>query len=457
MAQDVGVLTEGSSPGAATPGETAFAARHERVVLAAILAGGLLVRLPFASRDQGVIGDIFTISAWAHAIAAHGFVAFTDTVTATVYPPLSMLIIGAAGAVSSIAPPGSAASDALLVFLLKLGPILADLGLALLVAHMLRERSARVRLGAAALICFNPVFWYLSAVWGQLDSIWVFFSVAAVYALSFGASNRGWLAFGLAVASKIQPLALAPLMVLVTLRDRGPRRLAIGVAIALALLVALSIPWLLGGGMATYLHQVWGTPPQLDVSAANIWYLLRGGAVSRLAVVGWRPLGLPIDAGTIGVALLALVVVAVCAALWWRRSAVGLALPAAILFMAPFMLLPGMRERYLLGALPFVLLVAVGWNVRVSTLGAWLAFGTLTLTLSVNLLAAAPPDRSLWTSIFLRGAAGPAVPFMRNLVLLAAAVNVVVFAWLVATLIRVGLLPGRRSAAVARESASSPG
>ena len=413
------------------------AAKHEGRALAAILLAGLLVRLPFAFFNAHVSVDMGIFVEWARAIADHGLVAMTDNVHVVVYPPLSMLLIGAAGVVSASLSAALDVGNGLLVFLIKLPPIVADIGLAWLVARMLRGREPRVRLVSAALIAFNPAFFYLSAVWGQTDSVYVFFAVAALAALGRRAIETGWLAYGLAVASKVQPLLLAPVIVIGSLRARQPGRLATGVAIACLLLAALTIPWLAGGGAATYLGNLWGLTPRLDDSATNLWYLLRLGDTTQLALASQHPVGLPVPASAIAYAMLAAVAALVCGALWWHRAAVGLVLPAAILGMAPYMLLAGMRERYLLPALPFALLFAAGWEkVEQRPRGAWLAFLGVTLAQTVNLLAIAPPDRSLWSGLFLDQTAGPLARPIELLSLAAAAVNTLVFAWLLTALLR---------------------
>ncbi len=409
--------------------------RHERTALAAILVAGLLVRLPFAFADTRMSPDMAIFVDWARTIAGNGLVSMTDAVTVVVYPPLSMVLIGSAGVFASWVPTAWGLGDAPVVLLLKLPAIAADIGLAWLVTRMLSGRGTRLRLGAAALIVFNPALWYLSAIWGQTDSVYVLFAVAAIWALSRSEVRRSWVAYGVATAAKVQPLLLAPVMVIGSLRAGRPRELAMGILLWAGVVVALLLPWLIGGGTLTYLGKLWGVTSRLDDSATNLWYLLRLGDTSGLATVDGAAFGLPFPVSAIGYGMLAAVVVVVGGALWWRGRAVGLALPATILAMAPYLVLAGMRERYLLLALPLALLVAARWEDVTPVRGAWLCYFGLVSAQTVNLLAIASPAPSLWHGTFLAQEGPLAVP-VQAVSMVAAAVNVAVFAWLLGSLVR---------------------
>ncbi|MEX2136632.1 MAG: phospholipid carrier-dependent glycosyltransferase [Chloroflexota bacterium] len=81
-------------------------------------------------------------------------------------------------------------ADGITLALLKVPAILADLGIAILLYRAGRRWfGSRAGLVAAALYLFVPITWYESAVFGQVDSVGLFFVVAALLLLLGGWSE----------------------------------------------------------------------------------------------------------------------------------------------------------------------------------------------------------------------------------------------------------------------------
>ena len=77
-----------------------------------------------------------------------------------------------------------AAGLEVLAILVKLPAILFDLALGVLVYAVARRfGSEKLALGAAALYVLNPAVVFVSALWGQVDSVACFFALLGVYAL----------------------------------------------------------------------------------------------------------------------------------------------------------------------------------------------------------------------------------------------------------------------------------
>ena len=151
--------------------------------LPALILGGLVVRLFFIG-NEGFKTDVSTYAAWAIGLSRHGFSTFYSTVGFADYPPGYFYILAVVGHIWNAFFAAHDPGFAILRYFVKLPAILADLGVgALLYAVVRRFASERVALGAAALYLLNPAVIYISALWGQVDSISGGFALFAVYAL----------------------------------------------------------------------------------------------------------------------------------------------------------------------------------------------------------------------------------------------------------------------------------
>src|SRR5262245_17843791 len=144
---------------------------HERLILAAILLLGLLIRLPFIGVDFHTTVDVGLYRHWAQLVHMHGLAAIYDG-TDVDYPPLLLYVFGGASLVEAGLPASLRAGDYALTALVKLPAILADIFTAGLIAWVLRRQAPAMRILACAAYAFNPAIWYVSAHWGQTDSVY---------------------------------------------------------------------------------------------------------------------------------------------------------------------------------------------------------------------------------------------------------------------------------------------
>src|SRR5437588_9450188 len=137
-----------------------------RALLLAVLGAGLLLRLWLAYvvfPGQGFASDIRLFAGWARSLAATGPGAFYASDPTANYPPAYVYVLWLLGRVA----PGDALGP-----LLKLPAILADVGIAALLARLGgRWLGWRAGVAAAALYLFIPATWYDSALWGQVDAV----------------------------------------------------------------------------------------------------------------------------------------------------------------------------------------------------------------------------------------------------------------------------------------------
>lgn len=355
-----------------------------KMLFPALFLLALLVRLPFLATDVRVSNDVDAYLSWIEAIQTHGLPAVYATSAAN-YPPILLYAFALARAVTSWLDAGQAT----LIALIKLPAVLADLGTAGLIAWGLSRHSPAVRTWAFALYAFNPAVWYISAYWGQTDSVYTFFMVAAVLFLSQGMILPAWAAGLLALLTKIQSLPLLPLLFVVTLQRHGWPKLLQGMATAALLATLLTLPWLLTGRIGELLKAsttLPNTEPRLVVSAYNLWFLFRGG-YTHLLSANLQPAWLSLSYREISLILFVIANLVVLY-LVWRQKGQQLFIAAGLLFLLFFMLPTDVHERYLLPVLPFLLLAAYTKRLQLPFLALYLF---ISLAFCFNLLTVASP------------------------------------------------------------------
>lgn len=415
------------------------------VILGALLFVSLAIRLPFATEDFG-FSDVKTYRRWAQTIATRGLATIYDG-TDVGYPPLLLYVFGSASLLATRLPPALQRDDRALTALIKLPSMLADVATAWLIARALRRHPPALQILACAAYALHPALWYVSAYWGQTDSVYTFFLVVSVVALARGAVIPAWVAYGLALATKPQSIVLAPLLVVGTLRRYGARRVAAGLVACTVVGAVMAMPWLVAGQPSAPFrpYTVQMGPPRADVSAYNLWYLVLLGRVHRVSSAV-QPFGLPISYKQIGNGLFVALVLLIVG-LAWRQRGRAVGVPAALLNLGMFVLLTQGHERYMLSTLPFVLLAAAGWDGRpegslaprpigLGNPGLWWAYGALSLTFLFNLVTIASFAPTLWINLVVPQPATLLVRVLKGLSLVAAAANTVALAWLLGAFAR---------------------
>jgi hypothetical protein len=295
--------------------------------------------------------------------------------------------------------------------LMKLPASLADLGLAAIVVFALRDRPRWAIAGAAAIL-LHPAVIYVSAWWGQYESIFLLFGLGAVVAAVNG--RNGLAAALVAAAMMTKPQALAFILPFAAwfwatgYAASGVRGGAIAVAraglIGLVTLVVLWLPFLPAAGPIRYVEGLGMYQADvfriLSLNAWNAWWLLQEAAGGHFladdaAVLG--PLA-PRHLGLIATAALSLIVAAAIVRAP-RPPVLILGVTASVLVV--FALMTQMHERYAYAALIIPVLLLSHRPTR----WWWLAFS---VTFFLNLVAAVPPSPQVGALLPVSGPLGVA-------------------------------------------------
>jgi Gpi18-like mannosyltransferase len=347
--------------------------RLEYLSLAALALVALAVRL-LLFPVQGYKNDVDIFVQWLRT-AADGVPGFYERGFCD-YPPLNVYIFWAFG---SLARSLSLFGTDFVTYVVKLIPSLFDVATVCLIFVFVRDRlSFKASIAAAAVYAFNPAVIFNSAVWGQFDSIYTFLLLVSFMLILRGRWTYAVVVFTLAVLTKPQSVALAPLMAYLVYRKQGLCRTLASTLIiaATTLIVVLPIRW--GDPVAFLLDLYFGGYRMYhytSVNAFNIW-----------GIFGfWKP-------DTTGVLFLTpflagwvLFAVATFLSLYLLDKQLKtwgdlfIFFTAFILLFCFFMLPTRIHERYIFPSLGFLALLLPFWG-RLR-----LVYVSLTTTLFVNL------------------------------------------------------------------------
>jgi hypothetical protein len=368
---------------------------------AAAIVAGALVRLLLLPAE-GLTGDLDKFTEWIGHIARNGVTQAYDADLA--FGPVLTLIWGAVAAADPGFATATDSSDPGLRVLMKLPAVLADVGIAAVVAYALRGRRTWAVVGAAVVL-LHPAIWYVSAWWGQFESV---YTLAAVVAVLLAINGRdGFAAAALAVAVLTKPQAIpfvVPFVAWFYARG-GPIAVVRAAVIGGAVALVLWLPFLAAGGPGRYLASLSGYQEGifsvLSLRAWNGWWLLQELGASgefasdRTALIG------PVTFRLIGFVVAGLAWLVIAVGVWRDPRPRTLILGLAASSLAAFTFLTTMHERYAYPAVVLLLLLAPEPRIR------WLG-AALGAVVTLNLVAAAPATDDLgrllpvsgWLGIF---------------------------------------------------------
>ncbi|MDR2515318.1 MAG: phospholipid carrier-dependent glycosyltransferase [Christensenellaceae bacterium] len=331
-----------------------------------ILALGLRLVLSIKIEGYGVDYSCFT--AWAARMADVGPLGFYAEDYFADYPPGYFYILWPIGLLRNFF--ALSQESLALKLLIKLPSVLADLGAACLIYALLRKRAGENAAAFAALgFAFLPAIWLDSAMWGQVDGILSLLLLLSLYFYDREKPLPASLIYGLAVLFKPQALlfGVIPLFAfaLRILNDKkqGFKELGACALSALALILALSFPFVLRAGGYQYLLDLYlntlGSYPYATVNAMNLFGLLGGNWVDQTLA---SPLGLSWQAlGLIGMGLS----LAFSFFVFFKgREKRAIPLAAACLLLGVFVLGVRMHERYMFPILALLFLAALEYDDR---------------------------------------------------------------------------------------------
>ncbi len=334
------------------------------------------------------------------------------------YLPPYLYVLWGNEALRRFVVPGSVVGSVAASLFQKMPTIFFDIATAVLLAVIVKKHHGeRWAYLAATLYLFHPTLVLLSAGWGQVDSIYTFFLVLAVWFLEQKRLLPAAAALTVSFFFKMQAVALAPLMLYEMTQTKSVRSMLATVGVAFGTAALLNAPFLLAGKFLDVVQVILGVAgsyPRLSMFAFNLWWLAsngQGAVTSDVTPIFGVPAPLLIGFG---------LYLAVSAYTLWlyhqRRSRVTLWWSASILAAAFFLFPTEIHERYLFPI--FALLIPTLPDIPV----AKYLYGIFTATFTFGILYVA--------FVLLRYAP------IRPWTILAAAINLTAFAMMMVTLMR---------------------
>ncbi len=249
-----------------------------------VLAVSLLVRvLLFPLKGYSI--DTNDFISWFGTATFQGIRPFYSVVTFADYPPFNVYIFWFFGSLANATGIGIAN-------IVKWVPNIFDLSTAGLIFYFVRKQSTfKIALTSTALYAFNPAVIFNTAVWGQYDAIYTFFLVISLMLALKSKPKLSAVAFALAILTKPQGIALAPLLIYLIFRKNGIKNLLIsaGAFAATVFVVILPFEWT---NPVTFLSKIYfgaySGYQYTSINAFNLWGIFGlwqpdGG----LNILGW--------------------------------------------------------------------------------------------------------------------------------------------------------------------------
>jgi hypothetical protein len=381
------------------------------------LAAGIAVRIALLP-TEGLRDDLDQFVGWVHHVATNGLgTLYGETAAGPVtFGPVMAYIWAALAAFNPAFGTALDASDAGIRVLMKLPAVGADIGLALIVAYLLRDRP-RWAVGGAAAILLHPAVIDISAWWGQYEPVYLLPALAAT-ALAVNGRN-GWAAVAIAVSVMTKPQALPFLLPFAAWfwATGGWREVVRTGVIGTTTIVALWLPFLAAGGPLDYLRNLGSYQAEifniLSLRAWNAWWLVQEAAAGGAFIVDDVPVMGPLTLRHVGYAIAGLLELAVAAVILRDPRPRTLILGLAASVLVAFSFLTQMHERYAYGAVIFLVLLIRDRPVR----WLWLALG---VAFTLNLLAAIPPTPEIRALLPVAGPLGVSGSFAMLAITIAA-------------------------------------
>ncbi len=321
------------------------------ILVAFTFASAFVMRILLGYFGETFFTDMNLFKFWGSVISEVGFGRAYNEVYID-YPPGYLYILTLLDKLRLLF--GLTEDSPMYTLLFKMPSILSDMAMGVIIYKIARKKKAgTAALFLTAIFLFNPVIFFNSAIWGQIDSICTLVLLLSIVFLYKERYIPSALIFGLAIAMKPQMLVFVPVYLFFMIKKRKPVQLFVGILAAFAVILLLAVPFSAGDNLWWLVDKYAGTMEYYNFYSVNAMNLF------SMFGLNWRwlpeePLKMIL---TVAGPVLATVF---CGAVIFRRKendSVFIA-PAALMTVV-YIFTVKMHERYLYTAFVFILLAYV--------------------------------------------------------------------------------------------------
>lgn len=237
---------------------------------------------------------------------------------------------------------------------LKIPGILSDIGTGYLIYLILQKRNEKYSLVTSSLYLFNPAVIYISSVWGQIESITIFFLIYSLYLALY--SKQKYLSlfvFILGALTKQTVLWFSPFYLFLWLKEIDLPEVITGSVIGLISFFVSYLPFglLPFEALKNYLSTLAGSSNVVADAAWNLWFFLFPSPGTPDSV----KLGM-VSVRSLSIVTLSIILLVIFIFLIRKYSRERFFVSLFLWSLAVFFLQTRVHERHLAFALPFLLL-----------------------------------------------------------------------------------------------------
>jgi Gpi18-like mannosyltransferase len=268
---------------------------------------GIIIRFLFVG-NPGFIADISFWKSWSLAAIDHGIV-WTTHNTNINYPPGFIYVLYLMGKMYSIfADPHDynvfwRENNFLFLFVSKSFAMTADIMISCLIFWFFRQKEKLKHLGInfkphlplllSAVFLLNPIVIIDSALWGQVESFGLLFTLSAIILIFYKRPSLASAIFAIGVFMKLQNIIFIPIMFLFIFRYFNTKTLIKSLFSFIGMVTLINLPFILERDMNQVLYLMTVNSdyfPYLSLNAHNLWWIVASGngmqVVDKITVLG---------------------------------------------------------------------------------------------------------------------------------------------------------------------------